>query len=193
MKWLFFVLLFLIGLPISARAETFFLTDLSRQTIKLYFEGSNLDKSSIRTLLKEKMPKEYGRAAGVFVTLSSAGQTRACWGSLYPTHSTIAESTVYTTIDALRKDYRYRPIGHGEWKDLKPQVTVIEKIEPIVSIKSQNPLRDGLVLKSGSKSAVLLPGEVSDAYYQLIKCKLKAGVHKGEPYQLYKIKAKIYE
>lgn len=193
MRWLSVVLLFLISLPLSARAETFSLTELSRQTIKLYFEQPGLNKSTIKALLDGNIPKEYGKSAGVFVTLSSNGQTRACWGSLYPTHRTIAESTVYTTIDVLRKDYRYRPIRYGEWKELKPQVTVIENIEPIVSIKSQNPLRDGLVLKSGAKSAVLLPGEVSDAYYQLIKCKLKAGVHKGEPYQLYRIRAKIYE
>jgi MEMO1 family protein len=192
MKKLSFLLLILLLVTPSAKAETFSLVTLARKTIQAYFEGS-FNNSTIKALLSEKVPKQYSKAAGVFVTLSSAGQTRACWGSLYPTHSSIAESTVYTTIDAIKKDYRYKPISSGEWKNLKPQVTVIEELEPIVSIRSQNALRDGLVLKAGYKSAVLLPGEVSDAYYQLVKCKLKAGVHKGEPYQLYRIKAAIYE
>lgn len=192
MKFLFLLLVFLL-IPISSLAQTFSLASLSRQTMQLYFEGPGLNQSAMRLLLKQKIPKQYDRAAGVFVTLSKAGKTRGCWGSLYPTHSTIVESTVYTTIDALKKDYRYGPITNGEWKKLKPQVTVIENVEPIVSIKSQNPLHDGLMLKAGGKSAVLLPGEVSDAYYQLVKCKLKAGVRGGEPYQLYRIKATIYE
>jgi len=186
-------LMVLLLFPLASLAETFSLTALVRQTMQLYFEGEGINESTIKILLKEKIPKQYNKSAGVFVTLSTGGKTRACWGSIYPTHKTIAESTVYTTIDALKKDYRYKPINSGEWKNLKPQVTVIENIEPIVSIRSQNPLRDGLMLKAGAKSAVLLPGEASDAYYQLIKCQLKAGVHKGEPYQLYRIRAAIYE
>ena len=161
--------------------------------MQAYFSGQILKQSSIETLYKEKIPRQYNKPAGVFVTLSLDGKTRACWGTAYPTHRNIIESTVYTTLDALKKEYRYKSISASELKNLKPQVTVIEDLEPIVSIRSQNPFRDGLMLRAGSKSAVLLPGEVSDAYYQLIKCKLKAGVHKGEPYQLYRIKAKIYE
>jgi AMMECR1 domain-containing protein len=76
---------------------------------------------------------------------------------------------------------------------LKPQVTVIDRIEPIENLSGQNPLKYGLMLRSGAKTAVLLPGETSDAYYQLVRCKLKAGLNKGESYQLYRLKAEIYE
>ncbi len=189
----FILLLVFFLLPQDSLAETFSLTGLVRQTMQIYFAGQSVNQSTINTLYKEKIPKEYYKPAGVFVTLSKDGKTRACWGSVYPNHPNIVESTVYTTIDALKKDYRYKSVSSSEWKNLKPQVTVVEEIEPIVSIKSQNPFRDGLMLRAGAKSAVILPGEVSDAYYQLIKCKLKAGVRQGEAYQLYRMRAKIYE
>jgi len=174
----------------SCFAEALSLTALVRQTMQTYFEGEG--ESSIAALTKN-VPKQYNSPAGVFVTLSTNGKTRACWGSIQPTHANIVESTVYATLNALKKDYRYKPIKASEWQDLKPQVTVIKEMKAIQTIRGQNPLTEGLFLQGSNKSAVLLPGEVSDPYYQLVKCKLKAGIHQGEPYQLYSIKAAIYE
>ncbi|PWT96221.1 MAG: hypothetical protein C5B53_10075 [Candidatus Melainabacteria bacterium] len=177
----------------QASANSYSLTELVRQTMQAYFEKGNGSQFSVSALLKGKSLNEYNKRGGVFVTLSTDGKPRACWGSVYPTHANLAESTVFATIGALNKDYRYKPIRASEWKFLKPQVTVINRIEPIDNLAGQNPLRDGLMLRSGAKTAVLLPGETSDAYYQLVRCKLKAGLTKGESYQLYRLKAEIYE
>lgn len=186
-----FTLLF--TFPQGVFAQRLSLPALVRQTMQLYFEGPGLNKATIKTLISQSGGKEYAKPAGVFVTLSTSGNTRGCWGSIQPACPTILESTVYATLGALKKDYRYKPIQAAEWRNLKPQVTVIERLQPIAGIANQNPMRDGLMLQAGGKSAILLPGEASDAYYQLIKCKLKAGVNKGEPYQLYKVKAAVYE
>jgi len=176
----------------SCIAAVFSLPNLVRQTMQTYFESNKTNKNDIEALLK-KVPEQYDKPAGVFVTLSNHGKTRACWGSIEPTHANIIESTVYGTINALKKDYRHKPVQPSEWKSLKPQVTVIKEIEPIYSIRSQNALVDGLLIKANNKSALLLPGEARDAYYQLVQCKLKAGIQKGEAYQIYRIKAAIYE
>ncbi len=173
-------------------AVEFSLPDLVRQTMQTYFENSKTSKTYLEALLKT-VPVQYNKPAGVFVTLSNHGETRACWGSIEPTHANIVESTVYGTIDALKKDYRHKPIQPSEWKNLKAQVTVIKEIEPIYSIRAQNALIDGLLIKANNKSALLLPGEARDAYYQLVQCKLKAGIQKGETYQIYRIKAAVYE
>lgn len=133
------------------------------------------------------------KPAGVFVTLSRGGKSRACWGSVYPQHPDVVESTVYATLGALTKEYRYRPITSGEWRTLKPQVTVVRAIEPITGLRGQNPLQDGLMVRAGGRSGVLLPGEARDAFYQLVQCKLKAGIHPGESYQLYRIIADVYQ
>jgi AMMECR1 domain-containing protein len=161
--------------------------------MQAYFEKPSPNNPTIGKLLKSKPPKEYNKPAGIFVTLSTNGKTRGCWGSVYPAHTNIAESTIYATIGALTKDYRFKPIKASEWKTLKPQVTVIEEVVPIDSIRSQNPLADGLMLRSARKSSVILPGEAIDATFQLLRCKLKAGLRPGEPYQLYRLKAEIYE
>jgi len=163
------------------------------RTMQAYFEKPSKSTTTIGHLLKSKVDKPQVHPAGVFVTLSTNGKPRACWGSVYPSHNNLTESIVYTTIGALTKDYRYKPISAHEWKNLKPQVTIIERIEPIESIQSQNPLRDGLMLRAGNKSGVILPGEASDATYQLVRCKLKAGLSAHENYQLYRFKADIYE
>jgi uncharacterized protein (TIGR00296 family) len=169
------------------------LAALARQTMQAYFEKSNGSGCTVRNLLHQKAPSEYNKPAGVFVTLSANGKTRGCWGSVYPEHANLMESTIYATIGAITKDYRYKPIRSSEWQELKTQVTVIEQVVPIENIQSLNPLKDGLLIRAGHKSGVLLPGEAIDATYELVCCKLKAGIHRGEPYQLYKLKAAIYE
>jgi AMMECR1 domain-containing protein len=136
---------------------------------------------------------KFRGSAGVFVTLSYKGKTRACWGNFAPQQPTIAESTVYAALGALTKEYRFPPIEPHEWKKLKPQVTVIRGVDPISNIRMQNPLRDGLLVRSGGKAGVLLPGEAADAYFQLVQCKLKAGIKPVEPCQLYRLRTEIYE
>lgn len=135
----------------------------------------------------------FKRSAGVFVTLSRAGKSRACWGSVFPEHQDLVKATIYATLGALTKEYRYSPVRSNEWKLLKPQVTVVQAVEPIAGLWAQNPLRDGLMVRSRGKAAVILPGEARDAHYQLRQCQLKAGIRPGEPCQLYSIKAEVYD
>jgi AMMECR1 domain-containing protein len=188
---MFFILIIFTIFQQSCLAEVPSLTELVRQTMQNYFAGKQINKADIKSLVAKK--PEFNKPAGVFVTLSENGKTRACWGSIEPMQSNIIESTIYGTINALKKDYRHKPVKSTEWKNLKPQVTIIKEIKPIYSIKSQNPLIDGLLIEGNNKSALLLPGEASDPYYQLVQCKLKAGIHNGESYKLYRIKAQIYE
>jgi AMMECR1 domain-containing protein len=133
------------------------------------------------------------KPAGVFVTLSRDGQSRACWGSVYPQHKNVVESTIYTTLGALTKEYRYKPISRSEWQTLKPQVTVVRELEPIEGLRALNPLRDGLMVRAGGRAGVILPGEAKDATYQLVQARLKAGIRPGEKYQLYRIVADVYQ
>ena len=126
-----------------------FLVQVVHQTMGYYF---NSTKPAATDLVKRfPVEKQYNKPAGLFVTLSSNGHTRACWGSLYPEQSDIVKATVYATIAALTKDYRYRPISSSEWQLLKAQVTVIQQLEPISSIHNQNPMKDGLLVRSGSR------------------------------------------
>jgi AMMECR1 domain-containing protein len=170
------------------------LPQVVRKTMEIYFEKPDADKLLAESLSEHTKDSRYQKRAGVFVTLSRHGKSRACWGSIDADGAAdLVQSTVHATLEALNNEYRYKPVSASEWKMLKPQVTVINNVEPIANIRSVNPLRDGLMVRAGGKSGVLLPREASDAYYELVQCKLKAGIKPGEPYQLYRLKAQIYE
>ena len=166
--------------------------DIAVETMSIYF-GQRKGLSFENLAKNSRVSSKFKKPAGVFVTLSSHGKTRACWGSIYPQHESIAKSTVYATLGALTKEYRFPPIKAREWQKLHTQVTVIKEVEPISSFREVNPLRDGLIVRSGGKSGVLLPGEAVDAHYQLVACKLKAGIKPKEPCQLYRLRTEIYE
>ncbi len=169
------------------------LTEVARRTLQYYFDTDRLKTGSL-TKLAQEFPADHSgvRPTGVFVTLSKNGKSRACWGSLTPDKDLI-KSTIYATIGALTREYRFTPVRSAEWKELKVQVTLVRSLEPIRRISQQNPMLDGLLVRAGGKSGILLPGEASDAHYQLVQCKLKAGIRPGEPCQLYRIRADVYQ
>lgn len=173
-----------------ARSQT--LQQIARKTMKFHFLKDG--KTSLEDFV-ESIPVQprYEKPAGVFVTLSKDGKTRACWGSVFPEHDNLVKSTAYATVAALTSDYRYPPVRGSEADKLHAQVTVINRLNPISNISSINPLKHGLMIRSGGRSAVILPGEARDAHYQLVQCRLKAGIKEDEPYQLYRITAEIYE
>jgi AMMECR1 domain-containing protein len=170
------------------------LTQVVRLVESVHFGERKLGKQTLDEFA-DRLPvnARFQKRAGVFVTLSRNGKTRACWGTIFPQQKSIVEETVFSTIGALTKEYRYPAVQASEWKGLKPQVTVIRSVDPINNIRFQNALRDGLLVRAGGKSGVFLPGEAVDAYYQLVQCKLKAGIAPGEPCQLYRLRTEIYE
>ena len=135
---------------------------------------------------------ELANPKGLFVTFSRDGKTRACWGNLYPAHRDMVRATIYTTEDALKKEYRFAPVKKNEIATLNPQVTVVREIVPISSLRDQQPLKQGLFVRSGGRGAVLLPGEASDPHYQLVQCKLKAGIPSNTQCQMYRVEADVY-
>lgn len=175
-------------------AKQLTLPEIVRSVEAIHFGDKQLKEESIAEFAKNlPVSSRFRKPAGVFVTLSKNGKSRACWGNVFPQQGSIAQATVYATIGALTREYRYRPIESWEWKQLKPQITVVQSVDPITSIRFQNPLTDGLLVRSGGKAGVLLPGEALDAHYQLVQCKLKAGIQPGEPCQLYRLRTEIYE
>lgn len=168
------------------------LPEISKEALRYHFDQSG-DSPSFKGLASRfKVTDNYKIRAGLFVTLVKGEKTRACWGQVTPIHGNLVEATIYTTEDALIKDYRHEPITADEVEDLKPQVTVVRKVVPIDSIAQQQPLKFGLMVRSGGRGAILLPGEASDAYYQLVQCKLKAGIPVKEKCQLYRLEADVY-
>lgn len=167
------------------------LAELVHKTLWVHF---NQPPARYQSWAKQfSVPKSYQRQAGIFVTISKQGKTRACWGHLNPTQPDLIKETVFTTLDALGKEYRYSPIKKSELPELKAQVAIVEGIVPIRSYRELNPYRDGLLLRSGSRSAVILPREATDAYYQWVMARTKAGIRQQDAQQLYRLKIQLEE
>jgi AMMECR1 domain-containing protein len=176
--------------PKAQDAKRVSLPELARETIAVHYKASTY--TSLQQLARSTpVCTDYKRSYGLFVTLTRNGRTRACWGSVNPTGQDLVRTTIFTTEEALTKEYRFPRIRKSEWNQLKPQVTVIRAVEPIADLSEQNALRYGLLVRWQGRGAVLLPGEASDAHYQLIKCKLKADIPIKQPCQLYRITADV--
>lgn len=174
---------------ISKKLKKTPLHQIARATLFNHFSSS---PKRLTEMVKEfDITPDQKIARGLFVTLYKDGKTRACWGSISPRQADLVSATVYTTVDCLTKEYRYPPVKASELEDLKAQVTIVEKVEPVRSGATLHPLTDGLMVRSGGKGAVLLPGEASCPHYQVMQCKLKAGINPRESCQLYRIKAHV--
>ena len=166
------------------------LPQIAKLTLERKFNG---DAESIDQFAKHfPVLAPYKKRAGLFVTFSRGGKTRACWGSIHPRFADLVKATVYTTQEALTNEYRYPKIKEEEVASLRAQVTVIKKLIPISTIQGQDPIKFGLMVRSGNRTAVILPGEATDAYYQLVQCKLKAAIPMKQKCQLYRIDADVY-
>jgi AMMECR1 domain-containing protein len=176
----------------DARVKSLHLNEIAIKTVENHFLPDGKRKTLTQLTKEFSQGNVAGEPRGLFVTLSKDGKTRACWGSITPEHADLITSTVYTTEAALNKEYRFAQVKRGEIGKLKAQVTVIKSVDPIDSIREINPLRHGLFVRQGGRAAVLLPGECVDAHYQLVQCKLKAGIPVNSRCQMYRITADVF-
>ncbi len=174
------------------RVKTVKLNEIAMKTVENHFLPDGKRKSLTQLTEEFSQGKVAGKPRGVFVTLSKNGKTRACWGSISPEYADLIASTVYTTEAALNKEYRFAQVKRSEVDQLKAQVTVVKSVDPIESIREINPIRHGLFVRQGGRAAVLLPGECVDAHYQLVQCKLKAGIPVKSRCQMYRITADVF-
>ncbi len=177
---------------LDARVKSIRLNEIAMKTVENHFLPDGKRKSLTQLTEDFSRGKVAGKPKGLFVTLSKDGKTRACWGSISPEYANLIASTVYTTEAALNKEYRFAQVKRSEVDHLKAQVTVVNSVDPIESIRELNPLRHGLFVRQGGRAAVLLPGECVDAHYQLVQCKLKAGIPVKSRCQMYRITADVF-
>lgn len=169
-------------------AADFSLPQLARASVENYLSGKTINIKDYKIV-----GFDGDKVVGVFVTiLDSNNKSRGCWGDLYP-QSNIKEAVLNAALGAIKRDYRYDPPALSELDSMKFQVSLVSSIKPVESIRSINPFTDGLLVRSGSKGGIIMPGEAVDAHYQMVQCKLKAGIQPDEPYDLFKLETKVYK
>ena len=119
-----------------------------------------------RSILEKKTSKR-----GLFVSIfwKDSLELWGCMGSLVPSQKNLYDEVIYWTNQALFMDHRRRSKGTSLLK-LKNRpvyiiITLIQKIEPVVSYLQINSIRYGMLLQAGQQSVLVLPGEAFTAAY----------------------------
>jgi AMMECR1 domain-containing protein len=156
------------------------LIDLARRAVRSEVEGKPLPSAGTRTPVKP-----------VFVTIETKGKVVGCRGGLDSRSASLEKEIVLVARAAASHDPRYHPLGPKDLKDFQVTITVVQGVEPLDRIESLSPA-DGLVLRSGSRSGVVLPWEGKDPKTRLKWAYRKAGVSPGTPCTLHRMKAERF-
>lgn len=129
--------------------------------------------------------------AGVFVTYSREGATRACWGTVHPTRQSAIEEIAANAVKALSHDYRQRAVSAHELAGLVAHVSIVGPLMPVADEHALQPRRHGLLVAAPGKGGVLLPGEALTAAWQVATCRRKAGLKSNERASMYRFETAV--
>jgi len=113
---------------------------------------------SAREVLKEfkETPAKLKELYGVFVTIKSHGLLRGCIGRLVA-DKPICEAAAEMAIAAATQDPRFRPLRKEELASIQIDISVLTPFRKVTSIDEIEVGRDGLLIRRGPNSGVLLP------------------------------------
>jgi len=137
-----------------------FLVRLARKAIEEYLNsGREIEPP-------ENTPPELWGKMGVFVTLNRSNvpptqALRGCIGFPYPIYP-LVKASIKAAIYAAVDDPRFPPVELDELNNLRIEVSVLTPPEPIEGPPRERPKkikvgRDGLIVKKGIYSGLLLP------------------------------------
>ncbi len=158
--------------------------ELAREAIKYYLENEKLPQ------VPETMPPEYSMRAGVFVSLKESGRLRGCIGTFEPVRGSLAEEIVANAVNAAVNDPRFAPLRNEELPGLSISVDILSPLEKVKSEDELDPKIYGILVRSGSRSGLLLPGlEGLDTVEEQLKAvRQKARIAPDEHIDIYRFK-----
>ncbi len=157
--------------------------DLARQAVESYI---TIDKAKV---VHGKLPDLFRKKAAVFVTISKNGQRRGCKGAFEPVTGSLRDEIIRTAVQAATADIRYRPIRRSELKDVTFVVSIVGPLRRVRDSAAYSPRQFGLLIKSGDKSGVVLPGEAKTSQWRLSEARKQAGVGSKDPCEMYVFEA----
>lgn len=163
------------ALVLAVKQQAARLIPLARQAVEAEVRGQ-----------RPPAPDSNTPSQGVFVTIERQGKILGCRGSLTALEPSLEQETIRAARGAARHDPRYKPVQLQDLAGYLVTVTVVEGLQPIDGVDGLQP-SEGLVLKSGDRSGVVLPWEGKDPKVRLIWAYRKAGVPNGAPVSLYRM------
>lgn len=176
MRWLVFATA-LLPLSISAQVDEARLIAIAREAVIAEVSGKHaaLTPGSLS-------PKP------VFVTIEVAGKVVGCRGDLVARSHSLEEQIQLAARSAAAHDPRYRPLKVADLRNFQVTVTLVQSVEPISNVEGLLP-DDGLILRAGTRTGIVLPWEGKDPQIRLGWAYKKAGVPVGSPAKLQRLKA----
>jgi AmmeMemoRadiSam system protein A len=127
-----------------------------------------------------------GPPQACFVSLKKGGRLRGCIGSLTPAHPSREGEIVANAVASSQRDPRFPPVREEELDLLQVSIDLLSVPEDIPSAAYLDPGRYGVIVRSGSRSGVLLPDlpGVDTAARQIAICRDKADIPPDAPVTL---------
>ncbi len=175
------------------------LIKLARASISSVFEKEELE-------INNKIKKRYNKKQGVFVTLKINDELRGCIGFPEPSYP-LWKAVVNAAKAAAFSDPRFSPLTKEEYENISVEISVLTLPELIKARIPEDYLkqikigRDGLVIKAGVYSGLLLPQVATeyswDAETFLRHLCMKAGMTmdawQNINHRIYKFQAQIFK
>ena len=166
----------------------------------------SLARESIRAKLEKRRhaPEPPGdseliRECGAFVTLKTNGQLRGCIGNIRA-HAPLYETICEMAVAAATQDPRFSPMKADELGSAHIEISALTPFEKITSADEIEVGRDGLFIKHGYNSGLLLP-QVATEYgwdkYTFLeqtcrKASLPAEAWKDPEAEIYRFSAEVF-
>lgn len=145
--------------------------------------------------IPDPLPEGMEKSAGVFVSLKKYGQLRGCIGTFEPVRDNIATEIIYNAVAAGVEDPRFWPVELDEIPEIDFSVDVLTPPEPVDSRDELDPMRYGVIVKSGRRTGLLLPDleGVDTVEQQISIAGQKAGISPGEHIEIFRFEVIRYE
>lgn len=164
-------------------------TKLARKNIENYFKtGESLKASDIQEEVLRNDKK------GVFVSLKLGGELRGCIGTIEAVTPSVGEEILNNSISAAFNDPRFSPLREDELYEIDISVDLLYPAEGCKFL-DLDPSLYGVIVTSGRKRGLLLPMlEGVDTSEEQVNIALqKAGIRKGEAYEIQRFKVERFK
>jgi len=163
--------------------------ELGRRAIETYLRSRQLIDPP------QPIPIEWQAPSAAFVTLRKNGEMRGCVGSTRPTEATAAHELIRYAVASAVRDPRFEPVRLDEVSQLTIRVQLLDPAEPISDISRLEPATYGIIVRSGERQALLLPGidEIQTPEQQLRAACQKAGIDRRAPLQVERFRTRTFE
>lgn len=176
-----------------------FLLKLARASIEEFLKTGKyliVDESTV--------PPDVRFKSGCFVTLKIENDLRGCIGT-FDFNEYIYNNVIKMAVEAAINDPRFSPVDLKELEQIECEISVLTPLSPVYDISDIKVGRDGLYVRMGYASGVLLPQVAIEnnwdketfISYTCLKAGLPANTWKkyswkGSPFEVYKFEAIVF-